>query len=886
MKPINLCWLWALFSMGALLAADPDPAAVEFFEARVRPVLADRCFECHTDRRLGGLEIESRRSLLRGGNSGPAIVPGKPEQSLLIQAVSHTHERLRMPLNGRLGDQEIADLATWVKAGAVWPETVPAGAQTEPLKEYVITPEQRSYWAFQPVRKPPQPPVREASWVKNGIDRFVLAKLEERGLRPNPPADKRTLIRRAYLDLIGLPPTPEQVEAFVNDDSPQALATVVDQLLGSAHYGERWGRHWLDVARYSDDKLDVVALNPFDNAFRYRDWVIEAFNKDMPYDLFVKAQIAGDLLDPDNSKGLMGGVGVYALSPNPKSNDDRVDATTRGFLALTVACAQCHDHKYDPIPTKDFYALLGVFRNTKTTEFALVSKDKVKLYEDHDKALKNARNTLKEYLHRQSAQLGEILAVKTPDYIRASREILSVKQRAFPKAAEKYGLDRETLERWVEYLSKDHFDHPFLDGWRQASFDLAAFQVKVEEVLEERKVVDDENLVRSKTKSQGKKGLSAPNYYLWRDLFYSDYYNGRFKRDPDGIHQFWDHNIDRFLNGHWQKHLDNLRADVSRLEELLPPKYAYLHVLEDLPEPDDEHILIGGSPSNKGPKAPRAFLTVLSESTPKPFEKGSGRLELAEAIASPENPLTARVMVNRIWLHHFGQGIVRTPSNFGQTGDRPSHPQLLDYLAARFVESTWSMKTLHREIMLSSTYALSSRPDGQAEAVDPDNRLLWRANVRRMDVEALRDSLLFVSGDLDPTPGGAPVSWHDSAKLRRGVYTFVSRRELDPTLRLFDFPDATTLAARRSSTGTPMQQLFFLNGEFVGKRSRSLVERLQATAGDTEKEKIQLAYELVLGRMPTSSELELALQYLRQAGGAWENYARALLSSNEFVFVN
>ncbi|MEO7653021.1 MAG: DUF1549 domain-containing protein, partial [Bryobacteraceae bacterium] len=374
--------LAAIAAAGVLASATPADKS-ELFEMRVRPVLAKYCYACHTSSGMGGLQLDNREKLMKGGKSGPAIVPGDPDKSLLVQAVAQTHERLKMPPQGKLADTEIAALRAWVKDGAAWPESVAASKNAS--AEYVITPEQRAFWSFQPVRKPEPPTVKDKSWAKSPIDRFILARLESESLKPVAPASKRDLIRRATLDLIGLPPTTEEVSTFVHDASPDAFSKVVDRLLASPHYGERWGRYWLDVARYSDDKLNSTKEEPFPNSFRFRDWAIRAFNDDMPYDMFVKAQLAGDLLPATDREKYAPGLGFYGMSP--EFQDDRVDATTRAFLGLTVACAQCHDHKFDPIPTKDYYSLLGVFRGTQYRELPLAPEDVVSSFNEQKKKM-------------------------------------------------------------------------------------------------------------------------------------------------------------------------------------------------------------------------------------------------------------------------------------------------------------------------------------------------------------------------------------------------------------------------------------------------------------------------------------------------------------------
>jgi mono/diheme cytochrome c family protein len=854
-----------------LFSADGPGDPREFFETKIRPLLVRNCHACHTAAKQGGLELTSHAALLKGGNSGPAVVAGDPEHSLLIRAVSYTHEKIRMPPSAKLSAEEIRDLAAWVKLGAVWPGGDPAASTAK--EGYRITPAQRAFWSFQPVRKPNPPPVRDKAWSRSPIDRFILSALEAKGLKPGPPAPKRTLIRRAYFDLTGLPPAPEEVDAFAADNSPNAFAKVVDRLLESPHYGERWGRYWLDIARYSDDKLNSTMDEPYPNSFRYRDWVIQAFNDDLPYDEFVKAQIAGDLLEtPGRDKAkLAAALGFYALSP--EFQDDRVDATTRGFLGLTAACAQCHDHKFDPIPTKDYYGLLGVFTSTKTHEWPLAEASIVERHKARKKAVEAQKEKLKQFLEAQASQLAEILAGRAAEYLSAADK---------PEAAE--GLDGETLARWKKYLAKKDKEHPFLKAWLAGpeagtAAAATAFQELLLSVAAERKSIEEKNFIRlggSKARNDLSRAdllsLDRDKYFLWKDFF-----------SPSGILYYNGDAIGRFLSGEWKTHLDRLRADLDAFEKAVPEQYPFLHTITDVEQPKNQRIHIRGSRDNLGDEAPRGFLSILRDGEPQPFRKGSGRLELAEAIADPANPLTPRVMANRIWLNHFGSGIVRTPSNFGQLGERPSHPELLDYLAARFLENKWSIKAMHREIMLSAVYALSSQESPRNAAADPDNRYYWRANVRRHDAEALRDSLLFVSGRLDASIGGPAARLTDSNR-RRTVYAFVSRRRPDATLALFDFPNPNNTSEQRDLTSTPLQRLFFLNSGFVMNQAAALACRLESEGPDPAR--IRKAYRILFGREPSSEEAALGLAFLKQQPDSWTRYAHVLLSANEFLFVN
>jgi mono/diheme cytochrome c family protein len=856
----------------------------QHFEMHVRPLLVEKCYACHTEERMGGLQLDTREHAMKGGKDGAVIVPGDPEKSLLVQALRYTDPKLKMPPGGRLKDEQIAAVEAWIKGGAVWPDGPKA---PQPAIAYKITPEQRAFWSFQPIRKPAVPSVRDTQWARSDIDRFILNKLEEQKMTRSPQADRRTLIRRATFDLTGLPPTPAEVRAFENDKSPDAFAKVVDRLLASPRYGERWGRLWLDVARYSDDKLNSERDEPYENSFRYRDWVIKAMQEDMPYNTFVKAQIAGDLMP--NKERYEAGLGFYALSP--EFQDDRVDATTRGFLGLTVACAQCHNHKYDPIPTQDYYSLLGIFNNTSLHETPLAPKPVVDTYQEHKKEVDEQKAVIDSFIAHQSEELSGVLAAKTSAYLLAASSLpAGSPDKTFAAIAEQKQLDCETLMRWSKYLAKPKQRHPFLDAWYKAASqkqDTEAltraakdFEQLVFAVNKEKKQIDDENHIRlglnpsrSDLSSANLASLARDKYVLWDDLF-----------GNKGIYHYGDPQLDRFLSGVWSAHLQSMRAELAVLQKQMPPHYPYLQTIADNPNPVEQRVWIRGSRDNPGEPAPPHFLAILSNGEPKRFTKGAERLELADAIIDPKNPLTARVIVNRVWQWHFGKGLVRTPSNFGKQGDVPSHPELLDFLATRFVAEGWSIKKLNREIMLSSTYALSAANSEKNYAADPDNRLLWRANRRRLDAESLRDSLLLVSGKLDLKMGGPAVPFTNEDNDRRTVYGFVSRRRLDPFLALFDFPNPIVTSEQRLPTTVPLQALFFMNSEVVMASAKSLASRVTSSVPD-DTGRIDNAYELLFQRKPTAEERALGLKFM-QHEESWPRYMQVLLSSNEFSFLN
>jgi Protein of unknown function (DUF1553)/Protein of unknown function (DUF1549)/Planctomycete cytochrome C len=729
----------------------PTPEQVEFFEKRIRPILADNCWSCHgSKKQKAGLRLDSLAGVLKGTEDGPVVVKGDPDKSRLIKAIKHIGD-VKMPdKDKKLPDQAIADLTAWVKMGLPWPDADKTVAQDDPNAW-------KKHWAFQPVRQPALPAVKDAKWGKTPVDAFVLATLEAKGLKPNPPADRRTLLRRVTFDLIGLPPTFEEITAFENDKSADAFARVVDRLLASPRYGERWGRHWLDVARYADTKGYVfLEERRYAFAYTYRDYVIRAFNEDLPYDRFVVEQLAADRLNVTDKRSLAA-MGFLTLGRRFLNNshdiiDDRIDVVSRGMLGLTVSCARCHDHKFDPVPTADYYSLYGVFASS---------------VEPKDLPL-----------------IGE--PERTPEYIAYEKELKSLEG-----AVKKY---------------------------------------------------QEENA----------KELAAKN-----------------RKFRDGLRAL-------------EKKVDAFRAS----SKVAPPRAM---VLQDAPSPTMPRILKRGNPNNPGPTVPRQFLGVLAGEKREPFTQGSGRLELARAIASKDNPLTARVLVNRVWLNHFGTGMVLSPSNFGLRSEPPSHPELLDYLATRFMAEGWSIKKLHRQILLSQAYQQSSGDQEAGRRVDPENRLLWNFPRQRLDFEALRDSLLFVSGKLDLKMGGAAVDITTTPfSGRRTIYGFIDRQNLPGLFRTFDFASPDTSSPQRFQTTVPQQALFLLNSPFVLEQARSLMQRAEVKASMNAGEKIGKLYQLLYGRNPTADETRLGERFLAadSQDAAWERYAQALLLANEFVFVD
>ena len=745
-----------------LVAAEPAISKndQQFFDTKIRPVLTEQCYKCHShtaDKIKGGLLLDSRDALLGGGSSGPVIVPGQPDDSLLIQAIRYTDEDLRMPPEehgGKLTAQQIADFTEWVRRGAPDPR-VPVGLAGG--KSYGGV--GKNHWAFQPVHKTTVPAVKNTGWVQSPVDHFVLARLEAGGLTPSALADKRTLIRRVTFDLTGLPPTEPEIQRFLADDSPAAFARVVDRLLDSPHYGERWARYWMDVARYSDTKGDAPRRDDprFPHAWTYRDYLIEAFNTDKPFDRFITEQLAADRLvnddvaaaraakrEPPTDQSSLAALGFLTLGNQHDGRrndiiDDRIDVTTKAFLGLTVSCARCHDHKFDPIPTKDYYSLYGVFANTAEPRSVMLA----------------------------------------------------------PALQTRVAITPELNE----YMAKGH-----------------ELQTKAADLQKE-----FQEFRRARTRDADKR----------RQLVRAE---------------------------------GQLQREIGNLEMNHPGAPARAHALTDVANPKDYPMLLRGEVGNTGDLVPRRFLEILS---PDPknrlaWKKGSGRLELAQAITDPKNPLTARVLVNRIWQRHFGAGFVTTPDNLGNMGGPPTHPELLDWLSAKFMADGWSLKQLHRTILLSSTYQQGSEARPAGLAADPGNKLLWHFGLRRFDFEEIYDSLLAIAGTLDPAIGGKSVTpAHAGFGKRRALYFLIDRRNPPELLTQFDFPNPDTPSGLRFGTTVPQQALFLMNSPLVVETARKLTHRPEFAALDRDEARVTSLYLAIFQRPPTAREVELGVGYVR-----------------------
>jgi hypothetical protein len=794
--------LGALSGAARLHAAEPTAEQVAFFEKKIRPVLIEHCYKCHAadaEKVKGGLLLDTREGSLKGGDTGPAVVPGDVAKSLLIKAIRYKDESVQMPPKGKLPDAVVADFERWVKAGAADPRDAAAsGGRKPPVKSEIDIEKGRQFWAYQPPKKSSPPAVKDAAWPKSDVDRFLLAGLEAKGLRPVADADERALVRRLYLDLIGLPPTPEQADDFVNDSSPGAIEKVVDRLLASPHFGERWGRHWLDVARFAESTGKTVNVT-YPHAWRYRDYVIAAYNADKPFDLFVKEQLAGDLLpakdDADKAENVIAtgflAVGTKALNERNRLQfdsdvaDEQIDTFSQAFLGLTAACARCHDHKFDPIPQRDYYALAGVFKSTET-----------------------CYGTIRFVQSQRPASLIPLPKGTAPD----SGEKLTA-------------AERKRTEEQIAALQKNLGDDP------------------VRRLL---------------------------------------------------------------LNGQ----VSLLRGRLDSFDAAGNPKAVAMGA-RDRFRAQDSPVYARGEVDKPGEVVPRGVLQVVGTSPPK-VTRGSGRRELADWVASPGNPLTARVYVNRVWLHLFGRGLVPTPDNFGTSGLPPANQPLLDTLAVSFMDDGWSTKKLIRKLVLSRAYQLSARFDERSHTADPDNALVWRMTPGRLDAETIRDAMLFVSGKLATTPprgsaaaragDGPAVALQprgpfgvkfDSDDSHRSVYLPVVRDNLPEALALFDAADPSMVSGERANTTVPAQALFLMNNPFVLKQAEAAADRLKSTGG-TDSDKVRRAYRLFFGRPATDPEVLAAEAFLtkysatktRAKAEPWAALCQAMFASAEFLMRN
>ena len=855
--------------------ATPDRReAEEFFESRVRPVFVEKCGSCHSGAvRQSGLDLGSREGLVRGGRRGPAITPGKAESSLLLRSLRRQGP-LKMPPGGPLSPLEIAAVEQWIASGAAWPEKTGSA------------PSAAGHWAFRPVRRPAVPGGRRRDWARNPVDAFLLAAMEAKGLQPAPEADRRTLIRRITYDLHGLPPAPEEVDAFLADTSPEAWEKVVDRLLASPRYGERWGRHWLDVARYSDTRGYVYSGQrryPF--AYTYRDWVIRALNEDLPYDRFLSLQVAGDCL-PDTRAEDLAALGFLTLGRrfvNMQHDviDDRMDVVFRGTQALTVGCARCHDHKYDPIPTRDYYSLYGVFAGSTEKQVRLGPDPEAgAAYARYAEELRKRESALAAAMEKRRAELSERLRSQVAAYLERVPEAEKLAGEEFYIIMGPDDVNPIVVRAWRAYIDRHRETHPVWGPWRRfaalagsggegcarLAAEVAAddrYHPAVRAALAGQPVTAMKDVARRYGAllagvHRDRKAPAPGADVLLREL------------DADGtpctIPPLRITDLEYYFDEKTRNELNELQGKVDswHIEQaaVAPPQALIPEELAPQPNP---RVFVRGNPSRKGEEVPRQFLAVLSGADRQPFRTGNGRAELARALVDRRNPLTARVIVNRLWLGHFGAGLVRTPSDFGLRSEPPTHPELLDWLASELMDRRWSLKAMHRLMLTSAAYRQSSHPAGPGAAraveADPENRLLWRALRRRLDWEAVRDTLLAVSGELDTTAGGPPVDLFSRPfSRRRSVYGLIDRQNLPGTLRIFDFANPDRHSPQRHVTTSPQQALFLLNSPFVTERARKL-----AVPEDGRERHARELYRRLFGREPSRHEVRLAADFVRNA---------------------
>ncbi|MGE0128444.1 MAG: DUF1549 domain-containing protein [Blastocatellales bacterium] len=916
-----------------------DAAQQEFFEKKIRPIFAASCQRCHNPKaKVAGLDLTTAEGFLRGGDSGPVVNKEKPEESRLLKVIGYDSE-MKMPPSGKLKDHEIAALTEWVRMGAPWPGAVQAATSENWPKNSSVrsfTEEEKGFWSYQPVKAAAPPAVKNEAWIKSPIDRFVLAKLEEKNHKPAPSADKMTLLRRATFDLTGLPPTESEMRDFLADDSPNAFKKVVERLLASPRYGERWGRHWLDVARYADSTGNDED-HRYPHAWKYRDYVIESFNNDLPYDQFIREQVAGDLLPAKdgkevNRRGVIA-TGFLALGPKAIAQqdkkkmlydvyDEQVDVTTRAFMGLTISCARCHNHKFDPILTRDYYSLINIFGSTRSfsnpnshvsavLEKPLVPNAEFERYKaarkEHQAKENRVRIAIEEIVDEVKNHSVKQHSPRLAEYFLAARKVYQ-DSATLADIARRTGLNEELLKRWVDFLKPGAEVRGYLNEWNNAQPDkLATTAQSYHERFQKRFAEWSEKVNKwradyQKALAENKPLPGKPTFEAGDDRFFNDVY---FAGGPFAV---GDKDQKRFSPEQWSR-LTELHKQQTELKKSAPVEPEMACAIED-GEPVAQKVFIRGDYNNHGEDAPKGFPAILARYDTKPSFTGSGRLQLAEWLAQPNHPLTSRVMANRIWQWHFGEGLVRTPDNFGKMGEQPTHPELLDYLATQFVKNGWSIKAMSRMIMLSNAYQMATVNPNIAEDADSDNRLLTRFNRRRLSVEEMRDGLLAIDGTIDFTMGGTlqtgrgtdgennqgRLSFNPEKSKRRTVYLPLRRANLPTLLNLFDFGDATTASGKRQLTNVATQALFWLNSEFLDERAQDVAKSLLENKELNDAARIETAYARILNRHPGKDEVDQALNYIagfkqnfagEKAGQkAWQSLCRVLMSSNDFVYVD
>ena len=954
---------WTPVFIGLLLAAPAlaQDAGIDFFEKKIRPALSEHCYSCHsTDakKQRGGLLLDTKAAVLKGGDTGPALVPHKPQESLLIKALRYGDPELRMPPKGKLPDALIADFEKWVSLGAPDPRVATASKSAH---KYPTVEEGRNFWAFRPPQLGPTPKVKNAAWPNNDIDRFILATLEAKGLQPAPDAAPATLLRRLHFTLIGLPPTPAELDAFTKEyasEKQQAIIGAVDRLLASPHFGERWGRHWLDVARFAESSGGGRSLM-FKDAWRYRDYVIRAFNTDTPFNQFIMEQLSGDLLEaktPEERYWQLIATAFLLLGPHNYERqdkpllemdviDEQLDTMGKAFLGMTIGCARCHDHKFDPIPTRDYYAMAGILKSTKFIVHDNVSKWMSRplpmLNADQEVAIAKYEaqaTALKQQIKQAKAQLAKagvgaapekgmpIALADLPGIVVDDAQAKVVgkwKSSSFTNhfVGQGYLYDDRAMKGEKTLTFQPEFTR---SGFYEVRFSFVPYDNRADKVAVHIFHTDGDTTVyvnQKKTPPIAGRWVSLGKYRFeegsqWYVMVTTEGANGHVV--ADAVQFLSEDDVKKAdagrsiaananIKGTKETNLARLEAELKRLEAQMPERPAAMAVAEG-DKIEDIHVALRGNVHNKGDKATRGFLQVATLG-PMPAipAKASGRRELAAWLASADNPLTARVMANRIWHHLFGSGLVRTVDNFGKTGETPSHPELLDYLAVRFVQEGWSMKKLIREIVLSRTFQMSSETPlapgrrgvgGEGEKLDPENRLLWRQNRRRLDAESLRDTILSVSGKLDGAVYGNNIKKGTTVErdyafddTRRSIYAPVFRNRLLELFEVFDFPDPNMVVGRRNVSTVPTQALYLMNNPFVMAQAKHAAAGLLKRNELSDAHRLDLIYRTALGRAPRDRERQLALKYLESASAierpaAWERLCQTIFACLDFRYVD
>jgi hypothetical protein len=916
------CSLVAL-CLRPVIAAEALPVEkVEFFEKQVRPLLVQHCQECHgAKKQEAGLRLDNRGGLRKGTDSGPVVVDGNVDGSRLIQVLSHSPNDTQMPPKGKLPDDQIAVLRKWIELGSPWPDDAPGASSSADAT--------KSHWAFQPIKAPAIPAGTVGE--RSPIDSLAAAALQVKGLHLSPAADRYTFIRRVTLDLWGIPPTINEVQEFEAEAAPDATERLVDRLLASPLYGQRWARHWLDVARYADSKGYVFTAEPrYPYSYTYRDYVVDAFNADKPFDQFVTEQLAADAVvesaanDPRLAALGFLTVGRRYLNNTQDIIDDRIDVVSRGLLGLTVGCARCHDHKFDPVPTDDYYSLYGVFASSmEPEELPIIGTPKeASAFVEFEKELANRERALADYEHEAMGKVMDELRSRAGDCLIVVARENQNWQNVPAVFSEKNEPRKQLVERWKRYLDeKAKPENRVFGPWQQLSkHGVEEFPGQVAQLVERWKSPDGAEDAGKVNALVRQAIITAPPQTL-PDL--AKVYGGVFndvqvkwqtlRKESADAKSLPDEaaeelrvilygegspcvvNMDdsrRLVGRDVRDKVTQLKRNVDNLKVTSPGAPPRAMVMRD-GQLQNSPVFIRGNPGRHGKQVPRQFLQVVAGPERKPFTKGSGRLELAQAIVDAKNPLTSRVIVNRIWQHHFGTGLVGTPSDFGTRGMPPTNPELLDWLSLKLMDGGWSLKQMQRLILTSDVYRQSSAENEAARAVDPENRLLWRMPRLRVDFEEMRDSMLAVAGRLDQSVGGRPFEdVMNPNNSRRTIYAFVNRNDLPGVFRAFDFADVDASAPERPNTTVPQQALFALNSPFVIEQARRVAAESQIGASD-DGVRLSQMYRRVLSREPSSEERELALRFVAEAQttptekqSPWDRLAQTLLLTNEFWFAD